>query len=129
MTNTIKKNAYLMLILAGIALLVLANLSQPATAFDRPSFGDCADKDWGFEDGKHVVTKWTNTCKESWRVKYFYYREPNTPYEQVVKMGESIIIHEREDSAWAGIGCPSTDDTLLAVDSYDAVKEFKCAWR
>ena len=80
--STIKKNTYRMLILAGIALLVLVNLSQSAFAEElkRPNSRDCIKVDRGKnDDDLTVVYKLTNTCKESWTVKYFHARsEPNT---------------------------------------------------
>ena len=120
-----------MLILAGITLLVLANLSQTATALERPKLSDCIEHDYGYgDDGKAVVVKLTNTCKESWRVKYFFWSKPETPHEQVLKSWESFIIHKEANGSTPMFNaCPSTDNTLLGVGSYDALDDFQCAWR
>ena len=183
MTTTIKKNAYRMLILAGMTLLMAVNLSQTAFAdLERPSLRDCIDIDeateateidekFKWQHGVDVglqkkVIKFQNTCEESWTVKYFHTDKPTAnappydenmedleypraeylgPYERALKQGESFIVSYVSEywadsdsmgiptrTGWRGIiyhACPSTDDTLLAVDSLDALSDFQCAWR
>ena len=67
------------------------------------------------------------------------------PYERALKQGESFVVsyvseywHDADSMGipsprgWRGISyraCPSTDDTLSAVDSLDALDDFQCAWR
>ena len=150
MTNTIKKNAYRMLVLAGMILLMAANLSQPAFAegLERPGIfeTDCIKRyaDDFDENGWERVVKFHNTCKESWTFKYFYRYNPTTLYEQILDPGESFIIH-KEMRGWRPhrwyrvVACPSNDDTISAV-SESALSDdplvgdrvfysFECAWR
>ena len=160
MTMTMNTIFYRVLILAGIALLVLANLSQSAFAveLEQPKWSDCIAMDEVIEsdDREYVreygdvgivkkVAKFQNTCKESWTVKYFYHGYPTPYYEQVLEPGESFILSyvEEHRKAQGDIGqpsiavigelylkgCPSTDDTLLEVNSRDALYDFQCAWR
>ena len=177
MTNTIKENAYRMLVLAVMTLLMAANLSQPAFAdLERPELRDCIDIDKAIESDERFhwknvkvglfkgVIKFQNTCEESWTVKYLYQDKPSPnsprhpydrwlnnrhrvkpeyigPHERALKQGESFIVSYVDQTwaasiyvarGWPGIiyrGCPSTDDTLSGVDSYDALKDFQCAWR
>ena len=120
-----------MLILAGITLLVLVNLSQTAFAqpLERPELSDCI-KRYTAENGN--IIKFQNTCLESWTVKYFYPDKPNTPYERVLNSGESFIIHKKsEDGGLFYVrvrACPSTDD-MSDFDSFNNYDLHFCAWR
>ena len=124
MTNTITKNAYRMLALAVMTLLMAVNLSQTADA--RPSASECINmySDYADSDGiNHTTQSPTtiieNVCDGSWNIKYFGKKNPYKPYERVLGPGETFIIDTAKLGGFKADGCPSPSD-MSDFDSYYA---------